>query len=200
MKSGKTFLCNLLNITMKRKMENKEELQDIHHLFIQTKIVSKSKKFYLFFKPKEVVVEEPFEITFILKNVGDVNFPGGVIKKVEIKNITGEVTYYDDSNIEIPEIVKEGKEHTIPLLAHTINSGTAWIELDIESNDNKKIQYYQWDRAQKKFGKMRKGKWTDFFHVASIQEIHQRYTNYILLGLTGVTILLLIVNLVLLLR
>ena len=65
-------------------MENKEKLQDIHYLLIRAKIVSKSKKFYLFFKPKEVVVAEPFEITFILKNVGDKNFPGGVIKKAEI--------------------------------------------------------------------------------------------------------------------
>ena len=172
-----------------------------YRLLITYKIISKSRRYYGVFKPGDVIVSQPCEIYLHIKNIGDSDFPGGRIKKFAIGGSADKGTLKGHYNLSIPAIPK-GETHVVkPLRTALADDGTTWLALSIDSTDNKQITYFQWDRINNKAEKIDEyDGWVDFFHVASPQEIHQRYTNYLLLLLTSMTIILFIINLIMLLR
>jgi len=181
-------------------MSNDKSKNEYHHLLIIPKLESKSKKYYHLFKPKEIVVLQPFEFCFKIKNKGNIKFPGGVIEKPTIQFSKTAQRFLD--KISIPEISKD-ETYTSPKdNAIAIESDTAWFHLNVKSSDNKPINYYQLNKITNEEELLEKEvkKWQDCFHIASEQEMHQRYTNYLLLGLTIITIFLFIINVALLLR
>ncbi len=179
-------------------MSSKKSDNDNHHLFITPQVFSKAKKYYFLFKPKEIVVSQPFEFCLEIKNIGNKLFPGGVVEQLEILFSNKSRRYLD--KITIPKIAKGETYTTLICNAIATDSGTAWFHLVIKPKDDKKINYYQLNRVTNEKELIEREEWTDYFHVASEQEMHQRYTNYILLGLTAITVLLIIINLGLLLR
>ena len=173
-----------------------------YQLFITDNSVSKSKRFYHIFKPKDIVVGEVCEITFTIKNIGKEVFPGGQLTHLKIGHIeTKEHTKYYGNEMEIPKI-SPNKSYTTEVLKYIpINSGNTWFTMLIIPSNNEKIEYYQLEKATNKKASLSDLEvWRDYFYVASKQEIHQRYTNYLLLILTSLTIFLFVINLGLLLR
>lgn len=177
-----------------------------YHLLIIPKLISKSKRFYKIFKPKEIIESESYELSFIVFNIGNNYFPGGTTKKIIITYTTAKGGE-DHNPITISKI--PGKKAKIAQKIETkclkgiaISSGTAWIKLEIKSKDGKQVKHYLLDRiiGEKKEIPTEKPFWENCFHVTSQQEIHQRYTNYLLLILTTLTILLFIINILLFLR
>lgn len=179
-------------------MSNKKSVK--HRLLITYNIISKSKRFYYLFKPKEVVVAEPCEISFKIKNIGNKSFPGGDIPYLNIKHIeTDEQTEYYENTITIPKISIDEEYPTLILPYIPVNSGNTWLYLAIRPKSGE-IEYYQWERAKNIESSLGdKDRWQDYFYIASRQEMHQRYTNYILLFLTSLTTILFIINIALLL-
>jgi len=104
-----------------------------------------------------------------------------------------------NADINIPKIAKKQVYTTDWLKFIPLTDGTAWIDLRIKSSNGKKINYYQVSKANNQNILLGDNIWKDYFHVASHQEVHQRYTNYILLVLTSLTVLLFIINLKILL-
>jgi len=149
----------------------------------------------------DVIVSQPCEIRLYIKNIGNGDFPGGIIKKFAIGSRLDKGTLMSHARFSISRILK-GKTYVTPSLYTTLaDEGTTWFVLSIDSTDKRRITYFQWDRVNKKAEKVDEyDGWFDFFHVASPQEIHQRYTNYLLLLLAGMTIILFIINLIILLR
>ena len=47
-----------------------------YFLFIIPNLISKSKKYYHLFKPKDIIIAEHYELSFSINNVGDKSFPG----------------------------------------------------------------------------------------------------------------------------
>lgn len=100
-----------------------------------------------------------------------------------------------NQSIKIPSLIPKklflsDRERFIPL-----DSGTAWVKLNMESPDKKQINCYQVSPVNNENILFDKNKFEHYFHVSSQHEIHQRHTNYILLFLTLITVLLFIINL-----
>lgn len=169
-----------------------------HNLSILAVVISKSKRFYGI-KPRDIIVSEPCEIQFVIANIGNKAFPGGKINTLHIRHVTEENLVYN-FDIDIPKISPQNVHMTKRSSLVPITNGTAWIHLTIKSKDNKPINYYQVSKTGVQNILLGQIEWRDYFHVASQHEIHQRYTNYLLLILTTLTASLFIINIILLLR
>lgn len=184
---------------MGEKRLSKKLTFESHELLIIPKVVSKSKKYFKIFRPKEIIALEPCDFSFKIKNIGKKDFPGGRILKVHIRYHTGEKTSLNYHR-NIPKIPVGNSYTTLKGEKVIINTGTVWFLAVMNSKDGEKISYYQKDKATGKNNYIDDKVWADFIYVYSKQEILQRYTNYILIVLTFITTLLFIVNLILLLR
>lgn len=170
----------------------------VHKLLIRPDLKSKSKRYYLF-KPKDIIVSEPYDLSLYITNIGDTKFPGG---KIEYFTIQHPYSNKQDIvlEIDVPSIDKKNSFLSKTVNCIGVTGGLAWIEAKIKSNDNNEIEYQQFDRGTDKYTTIGTKNWHDYFHVTPRQEIHQRFTNYLLLGLTGLTVFLFILNLIILLR
>ena len=177
---------------------NKTKPDDQYKLLITHELVSKSKKFYGLFKPKDMIVSQPCHIYFKIKNISDNDFPGGRISALRIGSGQDKGTLKATHGMSIPKILPGETYILLPLKIVLAYEGTMWCLLTIDAMGGGKIIYYQWDKINNKAELIDEYYWTDFFHVASLQEIHQRYTNYLLLFLTGMTLVLFFVNILLL--
>jgi len=62
------------------KMNNEKTKDDAYQLFIRHNLISKAKRRFIFFKPKDIIVSEPYEINLLITNKGNKTFPGGKTK------------------------------------------------------------------------------------------------------------------------
>ncbi len=166
----------------------KRNKNHIHKLFIKPILKSKSKSFFLF-KPKEVIVAEPYELSLDIANLGNTKFPGGIIDSFTVKEGGSELRNIE-LEIKIPPLDKKEVFTTKSVKCVAVSEGVAWIKLKIKSEDNNVIEYCQLDRATDKYTILKTDDWHDYFHIFPHQELHQRFTNYLLLILTIVMILL----------
>ena len=160
----------------------------IYKLFIRPILKSKSKRFYHIFKPKEIVVTQPYELSLYVANLGEAKFPGGVVHSFFINE--GVISREIELEIKIPPINKKKFVTTNTVQCKAVDDGVAWITLKVETKDKKKIEYCQFDRAINRYTIIGTDDWHDYFHISSLQEIHQRFTNYLLLTFTIAMILL----------
>ena len=172
-----------------------------YHLLLIPEFTSHSKRFYKLFKPRDIVEFEGYEICFKITNIGNKSFPGGTIKNIRAVYPDGACLERHDE-FSIPEIPSKNQinENTIKTKSAkgiAIKGGIAWIHLTITSKDSKEVKYYMFDRVfgEKNVKPVNKPEWEDCFQVASRHEIHQRYTNYILLILTIISTLMFLKNL-----
>jgi hypothetical protein len=164
-----------------------------HSLLIKPILKSKSKRYYHIFKPKEIVVAQPYELSLYVRNLGDLKFPGGVVDSFSIEEGhqgIGEIKL----EIKIPPLDKKESVTTNAVQCNAFGEGVAWIRLKIKSKDNGIIEYCQFDRATNKSTIIGTDGWHDYFHISSLQEIRQQFTNYLLLFLTVVMILLICIQ------
>ena len=173
-----------------------------YQLLITYNIVSKSKRYYYIFKPKEIINTEPCKITFNIKNIGKKTFPGGQITQLRIFHIKSKegMKYYENENEipgnRIPKIPPNESHTTTELKYIPINYGSTWFDLLIIPKDNEKIEYYQLEEARKNKASLgNSNTWTDYFYVTSKNEVQQKYVSYLLLLLSFITIILLIISL-----
>jgi hypothetical protein len=173
---------------------------EYYHLLIIPELTSKAKKYFKIFQPKEIIESEGYELSFTIENVGKNTFPGGSIKNLKI-NYTEAAGNEDHFDIPIPKIFGKGENGLQKIITQStegvaIHSGTAWIHLRINPTDNKKVKYYMLDRiiGEKKVIPINKSEWENCFLVESRGEMHQRYTNYILLILTIISLLLFVLQ------
>ena len=89
-----------------------------YQLFITYNIISKSKRYFYIFKPKEIITTEPCEITFTIKNIGKKTFPGGQITQLRIFHIKSKegMNYYENET-EIPKL-SPNESHTTSKLKY----------------------------------------------------------------------------------
>jgi len=167
--------------------QNKKPL---YKLFIKPILKSKSKRFYYIFKPKEIVVTQPYELSLYVANLGEKKFPGGIVNSFFIKE--GSAKREIELEIKIPSIGKNEFVTTDTVQCKAVDEGVAWITLKVKTKDKEKIEYCQFDRATNRYTSIGTDDWHDYFHISSLQEIHQRFTNYLLIILTIVMILLMV--------
>ncbi|MBU4189742.1 MAG: hypothetical protein KJ886_01920 [Candidatus Thermoplasmatota archaeon] len=181
-----------------------------YYLLIEPIVTSKSKKFLLLFRPKEVILSEPCEIKLKITNKSGIPFCGGVLEGAELPFFVRKpvgtykpvVTYgsrhetSDDFNQQIVPHIPVENNVTITLgNKQALIEGLAWIYVTVKSNDSKPIKYYQLDKLTGEQSLIEKDYWQDCFQVVSRYEIHQRYTNRLLIMLSAIMTIFMVLTL-----
>ncbi|MEW6070834.1 MAG: hypothetical protein AB1485_09475 [Candidatus Thermoplasmatota archaeon] len=170
-----------------------------YYLIVESIIKSTAKRFLLFFRPKETIASEPYEINLKITNKSDRPFPGGITEKIlELEYETSCVLYEKEAaTFEKHAIEHIARDESIILSVGegiAIREGIAWIYLKIKADDNMPIKYYQVNKFSKKLDLLDREFWLDWFRVTSRYEIHQRYTNRLLLILTLIMLISLLLG------
>ena len=97
-----------------------------------------------YLQPYELVRGEPVEIDIVVTNIGDVDFPGGPITRVEIKYNGGSSARASKLEEVIPPLQPSGDVALPSLIIVTpISEGPAFAEMEIQAADDEPISYYQ---------------------------------------------------------
>lgn len=154
---------------------------------------SESRRYFLFFKPKDRIVDENFKVIVHLKNLGKEEFPGSVIHlRNEFSETPSPLATKDYKGFKIPKIPPETKiEVPAPFLMKSPHAGTNYLSiLEMKSDDNKKITFFppetgfDLDLREHRFP----------FHVSNKEEIYQYYGVWFAVALSLVAIGLSIAN------
>lgn len=160
---------------------------DEHFLQISLTPESHSKRYFIFFKPKDIVVDENFKIVVSLNNQTDREFPGCVLYvRHEFDENTSSGKEKEYSGIEIPKIPPKTKiEVKSPFFMKSPHSGTNYISIrNLPANDNKKIIFF----PPKTGFALNLDEHHFPFHVSPKEEIYQYYGVWFAVALSLVAI------------
>lgn len=100
--------------------------------------------------PKEVVQGNIYTIKISITNIGEDTFPGGRIKLFQVKYEGFDSPTQSKMPSVLPEISNIEVNETINLIPHrfyALKDGVSWVNINIESNDKEKIEFYQSPKA-----------------------------------------------------
>lgn len=154
---------------------------------------SESKRYFLFFKPEDLVVDEKFKIIVSLKNLSNEEFPESVLSlRHEFSEKPLPLQQKDYKGIKIPKIPPKTKiEVTSPFSIKSPHAGTNYLSiLNLPASDNKKITFFLPETG---FALNLKEHRFPFL-VSSKEEIYQYYGVWFAVALSVVAIGLSIAN------
>lgn len=159
---------------------------------IRTERVSLGKFINFFVRDKQrfqVIQDEIFELSLIIKNIGGSAFNGGKISGLELKSSDSQTLCHPvQKEFTIPSI-NPGEEYSLKVTKMlTILCGPAWVDLKIKSlNESESIQTFQMDKATQESCMPNMNSWGDGILIYSQQENATRNTNLLILLLTITT-------------
>ena len=156
-------------------------MEEEYDLLIEPLIITKNKRILLFFKPKEVIQNSPFELKLKITNKGGRIFSGGILKDFKSFHPNAKiVTNYEDEKIPRIPIHENRIINMGECMAYS--SGILSLQCNIVSDDNKKVNYYQKDKLEDDKSNLLKevNHWEDIIVIFNMYEINQKYTNYLL--------------------
>jgi len=153
---------------------------------------SESRRYFLFFKPKDIIVDENFKVIVNLKNLSNEEFPGGVLHlRNEFSETPSSLTKKEYKGFKIPKIPPKTKiEVPASFLMKSPHAGTNYLQIMMFSDDNKKITFlptesgFALDLREHRF----------HFHVSNKEEIYEYYGVWFAVALSLVAIVLSIAN------
>jgi len=160
-----------------------------YFLLIEPETTSLSSNLFLVFKPKELLQGEPFSLKLYITNKGGSHFPGGKLTNITLTH--GKENINDPIEEKTISSLAKDESCTIDLDTwHPFGVGNMRIECRVKLDSGEAVKCYQKLKASKKlFLIQNTGMWEDFISVSHKSEIHQRYTNNILIALTAITII-----------
>jgi len=163
-----------------------------HFLQIDLTFKSESGRYFLFFKPKALIVDENFRVIVHLKNLRREEFPGGSFHlRNEFSETPSLLTKKEYEGFKIPKIPSETKiEVPAPFPMKSPHVGTNYLSILIFSDDNKKITCFPFKGG----GDLNLKEHRFPFHVSSKEEIYQYYGVWFAVALSLVAIGLSIAN------
>jgi hypothetical protein len=152
---------------------------------------SEPQRYFLFFRPKDLIVDDDFRVIVHLKNTGK-EFPGG---SISIRNEFDEkpllITKKEYKGFDIPRIPPNTEiEVPAPFPMKSPHVGTNYLSILMHSSDNKKITCFPLngggdiDLKEHRFP----------FHVSSKETIYQYYGVWFAIALSLVAIGLSVTN------
>jgi len=166
----------------------------VEDYFLQINFTFKSEsgRYFLFFKPKDIIADENFKVIVHLKNLRKEEFPGGVLHlRNEFSETPSPLATKDYKGFKIPKIPPERKiEAPAHFLMNSPHAGTNFLSILMVSDDNKKITClppeggFALDLREHRFP----------FHVSTKEEIYQYYGVWFAVGLSVAAIGLSIAN------
>jgi len=163
-----------------------------HFLEIDLTFKSESRRYFLFFKPKDIIVDESFRVIALLRNSLKKEFPGGQLYlRNEFSEKPSLLTKKEYGGFEVPRIPPETKiEVPAPFLMKSPHVGTNYLSILMFSNDNKKITCFPFKGG----GDLNLKEHRFPFHISSKEEIYQYYGVWFAVALSLVAIGLSIAN------
>jgi hypothetical protein len=159
-------------------------------LSIDFDVESESRRYFLFFKPRDIIVNENFRIIAHLKNTGNKEFVGG---SLHLRNEFGEnqPTEKEYKGFEIPKIPPKTKiDVPSPFLLKSPHAGTNYLSIRIFSSNGEEITCFpseggfSLDIRQYRFP----------FYVSNKEEIYEYYGVWFAVALSLIAIGLSIAN------
>ena len=187
-----------------------------YHLLIEPVVVSRARR-TVFFKPKDVVQYEPYTLKLKISNKGSRHFPGGFCRvEIHYSSVGLGAAVEQLPEVAIPGIAVNETETIETRTVSAVAEGVALTYVKVRSADGATVKYYQKEHAthslslldardsnplQKKIDAdyiMDMYFWWDYFGVTSRYELNQRYTNYLLVFLSGILVALTVITIILL--
>ncbi len=158
-------------------------------LLVEPEVKSLAPNLFLFFRPKRLLLGEAFSLRLRVTNQGSSHFPGGKLTNIRLKHKLEGIHDPIEDKV-IPSLAKDASELIELGIWHPFGVGFMALECNANLNSGEAIKCYQRLKASRKLELMQPaGRWVDFISVTHKSEIHQRYTNNILITLTIITIL-----------
>jgi len=159
-----------------------------YELLIEPVFKPRNRRVFLFFRPKEIIQDSPYELKLKITNKCGTCFPGGIMSEIELLDIKTQVV--DSVNdIAIPEISSQDCATVYVGVFSSFSDGQIALSCVIKAKDKKGVMYYQKNKIENKNELLNLPVWLDFLPITSRYEINQRYTNYILLVMTSILVL-----------
>lgn len=173
-------------------MDDHDRDADAHMLQISCSFKSESKRFFLFFKPQEIVVDQDFRIKLNVKNLRTKrSYPGGRFSVYISYSGEPELNPRSLEIIEIPEIPPiESVDITSEFKLRSQHADTNYLYFFVFSDDGRKHLL-----LDKKKGIVHRpeNQWLPF-HISTKEEIYQYYGVWFAVGISIVALLLSIVS------
>ena len=161
-------------------------------LKISCSFKSESKRFFKFFKPQEIVVDQDFRVKLNVKNLNTKQvYPGGSFSVYISYSGEPELNPRDLEIINIPEIPpNESVDITSEYILRSQHAGTNYLYFIVSSDDLRK--HYLLDEKNRIFQR-HENQWLPF-HISTKDEIYQYYGVWFAVGISFVALLLSIVS------
>lgn len=176
-------------------MSEDERLADAHILEISCNYISESKRYFLFFRPQEIVVGEDFRVEVHFKNIrSEREFPGGNFCVYISYNGGPQRNPRSLESIVIPNISPKGTVAVISdfkIKSHHV--GTNYLYFFLIVDDGKKQMLFN---DKKEHFYQIEDQWFPF-HVSTKEEIYQYYGVWFAVAISFVALLLSIANTIL---